>query len=303
MQSAEMPDWGVMGGAVDADPEDAGPLGSGGGTGGLPFGSGGAVGSGGAISAMDASQIDGSPGTGGMTGSVDAPNDSGGSGGSGGSDGSGGSCGSLNDGLVGYWKLDEGKTPIIDSSGSGNNGTLINSPTWAPGPHLTCSNLNALALNGTNQYASLGNPAVLNFSGRITLSAWVRPSSSGGVQNLLAHGYDANHEVFLRIASPNYEVGSWVAGTTYSTIYAVPGGDIGTWVHLAGVYDGTGWHLYRNGVQVSSSVKTVGAVTVTSNWAIGARGDGTSRLLAGVIDEVRIYKRALSAAEIADLYP
>jgi hypothetical protein len=294
MQSVEMPDWGVTGGPIDAGTGGAGTIGSGGGTGGHSFGSGGAVGSGGATSAMDAFQMDGSAGTGGITGPVDAPSDSG---------DSGASCGSLKDGLVGYWKLDEGKTPIIDSSGFGNSGTLVNAPNWAPGPPLMCANLNALVLNGTNQYASLGNPAVLNFSGQITLSAWVKASSSTGAHNLVAHGYDANHEVFLRIASPNYEVGSWVAGTTYSTTYVVPGGDIGTWVHLAGVYDGTRWHLYRNGVPVSSSVQTVGAVTVTSNWAIGARGDGTSRLLAGVIDEVRIYNRALSAAEIADLYP
>ena len=73
-------------------------------------------------------------------------------------------------------------------------------------------------------------------------------------------------------------------------------------MHLAGVYDGTTWRLYRNGIQVSSSAHPIGAVTVTVNWAIGATGDGTSRWFSGAIDDVRIYNRALSAAEVADLH-
>jgi hypothetical protein len=206
-------------------------------------------------------------------------------------------------GLVGYWKLDEGKSPIADSSGSGNSGTLFNSPTWTTGPTLGFANPNAMVLNGTNQYASLGNPAALNLSGQITMAAWVKiGSTSGNERNIVAHGYDANNEVFLRIDAGSYQVGSYVNPTNYFTSYAIPGGDVGAWVHLAGVYDGTTWRLYRNGVQVSSSVQAVGAVTVTTGWAIGARGDGTSRWFAGGIDDVRIYKRALSATEIADLH-
>ena len=281
-----------------------GPFGLGGGTGGEPFGSGGAggsgtggagtgggaAGSGGAPSSMDASTGDASADTGGNAGSSDAANDRGGTG------------GLVNDGLVGYWKLDEGKSPIADSSGNGISGTLFNSPTWTAGPALKFPNASAMVLNGTNQYASLGNPGVLNFSGPITMAAWIKASATDGARNILAHGYDASNEVFLRIASGYYEVGSWVNPTSLFTNYAIPGGDVGTWVHLAGVYDGTTWRLYRNGVQVGSSVQAVGAVTVTTNWCIGARGDGTSRWFAGSIDDVRIYKRALSAAEIADLY-
>ncbi len=160
-----------------------------------------------------------------------------------------------------------------------------------------------MVLNGTNQYASLGNPAVLNLSGQITMAAWVKIGSNPGSEhNIVAHGYDVNNEVFLRINKGAYEVGSYVNPTTYYTSYAVPAGDVGVWVHLAGVYDGTTWRLYRNGVQVSSAAQAVGAVTVAAGWAIGARGDGTSRWYAGAIDDVRIYKRALSATEIADLH-
>jgi hypothetical protein len=265
---------------------------------------------------MDASSGDTSNDSGGTTGSVDAANDTGGTGGSvdtandrgvdtgavDAANDTGVDTGAVSAGLVGYWKLDEGKSPIADSSGSGISGTLFNSPTWTAGPTLNFPNANAMVLNGTNQYASLGNPAVLNFSGQITMSAWVKATSTTGARDILAHGQDANTEVFLRISNGNYEVGSWMTGTSYWAGYAVPAGDNGTWVHVAGVYDGSTWRLYRNGVQVSSSVQAVGAVTVTTNWAIGARGDGTSRWFAGGVDDVRIYKRALSATEIADIH-
>jgi hypothetical protein len=322
--------WGIVGcgapeafsaGNVDAPqaPADRPPLGGGGGsagggsaggglaggTGGEPFGSGGAggsgpggstAGSGGTISSMDASagdtgSVDGPAERGIDTGAVDTSIDR------------GVDTGAVITGLVGYWKLDEGKSPIADSSGFGNSGTLFNSPTWTAGPMLSFPNPDAMVLNGTNQYASLGNPAVLNLSGQITMAAWVKiASTSGNERNILAHGYDANNEVFLRIDAGSYQVGSYANPANYYTSYAIPAGDVGTWVHLAGVYDGAAWRLYRNGVQVSSSVQAVGAVTVTTDWAIGARGDGTSRWFAGGIDDVRIYKRALSATEIADLH-
>ena len=60
----------------------------------------------------------------------------------------GGPVGNTTNGLVGWWKLDDGSgTSAMDSSGNGNTGTLNNSPTW------TTSGMNggALTFNGTNQ--------------------------------------------------------------------------------------------------------------------------------------------------------
>jgi YD repeat-containing protein len=83
----------------------------------------------------------------------------------------------------------------------------------------------------------------------------------------------------------------------------MPAGDIGQWVHLAGVYDPAAgqWRLYRNGQLLASTTDATGAVAVNGNWAIGARGAGTERFFQGTIDEVRIYSRALDLGEIAVL--
>jgi Ca2+-binding RTX toxin-like protein len=162
-----------------------------------------------------------------------------------------------------------------------------------------------LSFDGVNDYVNLNNPSHLNFTGAITLEARVKVKATDGLRNIISHGFTLSPgaEVVLRIFSGRYEVGSW-NGTGYFTSYEIPKEDIGTWVHLAGVYNTQAktWTLYRNGVMLSSTPSNVGALTVNSNWAIGARGTGTERFFSGDIDEVRIWNKARTQTEIqADL--
>jgi fibronectin type 3 domain-containing protein/anti-sigma regulatory factor (Ser/Thr protein kinase) len=199
--------------------------------------------------------------------------------------------------VVGYWKFDEGDgTSTMDASGTGNNGT-VSGATWTTGKAG-----GALRFDGVNDYVGVGNGASLNFAGRITIAAWIKPEATDGLRNIVVHGYSTspNGEVILRINAGKYEIGSW-DGTVHGTVSTIPTGDVNNWVHLAGLYDGTTWRLYRNGVQVNSRNDATGAVTVNANWAIGARGTGTGRFFQGSIDDVYIYNRALSVAEIAQL--
>jgi hypothetical protein len=203
------------------------------------------------------------------------------------------------EGLVGWWPFDEGSgTTANDSSGNNNNGTLVNGPTWTTGKLG-----GALSFDGVNDYVGLGNPSSLNFSGQITFGAWIKPQANDGLRNIAAHGYrlSPNQEVFFRINTGSYQVGSW-DGDSRVTSYAIPAEDVNNWVHLVGLYDGSNWKLYRNGVAVSSASYSVGAITVSENWAIGARGTGTERFFNGLIDDVRLYNRALSDTEIKALY-
>ena len=198
-------------------------------------------------------------------------------------------------GLVGYWAFDEASGSVAtDGSGMGNNGNIINA-TRVPG-----ESGGALSFNG-NAYVDLGNNASMNFSGAVTISAWINPQSVVAANDILSHGYSASpiQAVFMHIYQGRYEVGSQINdGTAFIAAAAVPAGDVGTFVHLAGVYDGSTWTLYRNGVAVATTPSGAVSTTVNANWAIGARGGGGSQLFNGVIDEVRLYQRALSAAEI-----
>jgi uncharacterized repeat protein (TIGR01451 family) len=200
-------------------------------------------------------------------------------------------------GLLGYWALNEASGPVaLDSSGAARNGNIIDA-TRVSGKFG-----GALSFNGTSSSVEIPNEAALNFSGQITMAAWIRPQSTVGIQNILAHGYTLTpaRSVFLRINNGFYQAGSQ-DGSTLAASAPIPSGDIGNFVHITGVYNGSAWIIYRNGVALNTVATGVGAVTVDLAWAIGARAGGTDRYFNGVIDEVRLYNRALTDAEIAVL--
>src|SRR3954469_4028237 len=198
-------------------------------------------------------------------------------------------------GLVGYWAFNETSgTVATDSSGNGNTGAIINAT------RVSGQSGNALSFNGTSAYVDIANSGSLNFAGPITLAAWIRPVSSAGYQNILAHGYSAApvNEVVLRILDGQYQVGAYNGTAAPSLSAPMPAGDVGAWVHLGATFNGTTWTLYRNGVAIGSNSAGTPNVTVNANWAIGARGGGGERFFNGAIDDARIYNRALSATEM-----
>ena len=86
-----------------------------------------------------------------------------------------------------------------------------------------------------------------------------------------------------------------------TTTRTTPSTSQNTWYHLVGTYDGTDAKLYINGEVKGTAIGSGNIRVSTTNVYIGQWGDGTARFN-GLIDEVRIYNRALTAAEISDLY-
>jgi hypothetical protein len=199
-------------------------------------------------------------------------------------------------GLVAHWPLDtiDGTSRTTPDVVGGFDGEVRGTASIVPG---TVDG--AISLDGSSGFVRIPNAPELNFEGIITLAAWCRPRAIEGFRIVVAHGtsFSPNGEVYLRLESDDYQAGSWNGGD-HRAVSPIPPGDQNNWVHLAGVFDGTNWRLYRNGelVKVDSDL---GAVTVNEVWAIGARSQSSAdRFFEGEIDDVRIYKRALSAAEI-----
>jgi type II secretory pathway pseudopilin PulG len=204
-----------------------------------------------------------------------------------------------NTGLVGHWKLDETSgTTAADSSGKGNNGTLVNGPNLMPTGGLIGG---TLYCDGINDYVNCGNAASLNITGAITLAVWVKTNDAGNSQYNYFVGkgdtsYAIQHQSSNQIEFFIYDNGAW-----YNTWYALNTSFNGFWHHLAGTYDRSQLKLYVDGV-LRDTEAHIGSIKSTAyNVYIGENSQETGCYYNGNIDDVRIYNRALSANEIAQL--
>jgi len=214
-------------------------------------------------------------------------------------------------GLVGYWSFNEGTSTIAgDFSGNGNNGILTamaNPPTATSGWTNQGKRGGALNFDGVNDYVDL-NPSLgngLDIPGPFTVSAWTKTLKLGVHQTIVSkhnNGSDANYLI-------------WIDDLGYFQVYAAPGGistdlradslpvQVNTWYHVVEVWDGSLLRLYVNGIEPKAAVSGSGAVVVTTKQvAIGRSSVAGNNPHTGLIDDVRIYNRALSAAEVKALY-
>lgn len=204
-------------------------------------------------------------------------------------------------GLVAAYSFNEGSgTTVTDLSGNGNNG-VINGATWTTGKYG-----GALSFNGSSSYVDLGNPASLQLTGSMTWSAWIyaaaNPADDGQIvaKSDSSSGWqfktspDTGSHTFGVAVSP----GSGSLTQRYSTTIRA----LNTWYHVAGVYNASAGtlNIYVNGVLdngvLSGTIPSSQFNNSAVNVNIGRRTGGF--YFNGIIDEVRIYNRALSLAEI-----
>jgi len=202
-----------------------------------------------------------------------------------------------NDGLVGWWGLDEvAGTTAADCSGNGHNGTLLNGPTWTTG---TVGG--ALRFDGTNDSVSVPDAADLRLGTTMTIAFWVQK--------------DANPTNYTRLIGKgssslrNYMVWSYSTGTllfqfqrtdgAYLNLFSTTALQVGSWYHVACTYNGSNAAIYINGV-LDASLAFSGTPVTSTDPLTFAYG-GWNEYHKGLLDDVRIYNRALSASEIASL--
>jgi uncharacterized repeat protein (TIGR01451 family) len=187
-------------------------------------------------------------------------------------------------GEVGWWPGDGDANDIFGSY----HGTLQNGATFATGQVGQ-----AFSLDGVNDFVQVPDDPNLDIRGHITIDAWIKPvalggrivDKSGGSDGYLL-GTDSGH---LRLAIGSTSISS-------SAILSTT-----VWTHVAGVYDGSQLKVYINGV-LDTSLAASGAIpTNTLPLHIGADQSGLSNFN-GLIDEVQLYNRALSDAEVLSIF-
>jgi large repetitive protein len=205
--------------------------------------------------------------------------------------------------LVAHYQMEEnGGTTLVDASGTGNNGTIVGGPAWVSsqaGLGL------ALDLDGSTQYATAPDSASLDITSAITLAAWVRPEKAG-TQYLVKKAINNNtngYELSLATTGKAFvRFNQATEGNTYrlDSVSSYPTNST-TWVHLAATYDGSTIRIYYNGT--SEGTPLAATFTIATNnlvLGVGAESNAATKFQ-GAMDEVRVYNRALSATEIADL--
>jgi hypothetical protein len=230
----------------------------------------------------------------------------------------------LNNGLVGYWPLDKRDTPWTsataattkDRSGNGNTGTLTNM-SQATSP-VTGKIGQALKFDGVDDYIDAGTSSSVKPSFPFSVSTWIMLPDGVSSMNISTS------------AAPNGEYSGYTVGIASGFINAQIGNNTGTcapsfrnafvttattlntgrWYHITAVFTNTtSFSIFVNGSSVA--VTQSGNNGINIGYAAGAHLNigrfyggcaGSYAYNKAVVDEVRIYNRALSAGEITQLY-
>ncbi len=199
-------------------------------------------------------------------------------------------------GLVAAYAFEESAgTTTADATGKGHTGTTTGTD-WADDG----KNGRGLWFPGVNNWVTIADANDLDLTAGMTLEAWVRPFSISGWNTVLMKegtGQTFGYSLYANDGTPvRPAVTVQIANVDRSATgtAALP---VNTWSHLAATYDGTTLRLYRDGVQIGSRAQTGNIRTTTGALRIGGNALW-GEYFQGVMDDVRIYNRALSAAEI-----
>lgn len=230
----------------------------------------------------------------------------------------------------GYWRMGQTGGAAAEQTGSTNlqgvyvglgagsgPGNLAQAGPRPEGGYLGLAADNrALHLNGSNNYVSIADTPELDITGALTLEAWIKldtlPTGNAGIiAKYAGSGNQRSYQIYVNgQGAGNGELGMIISpdGTftnAKSVVDNVPL-TVGEWLHVVGTFEpNQSMRVYINGVLVEQSTSGIpsGIFNSTADLWIGKQYDSAAaNHLPGLIDEVAIYDRALSAAEIAAHY-
>lgn len=200
--------------------------------------------------------------------------------------------GSPPQGLVASYGLNDGTgTTVADSSGTGNTGTAVNT-TWVDGKYGK-----ALSFNGTSSRVDIADSPSLRLSTGMTLEAWIKPVAGPSTAHGVVLKQHANGVAYSIYANLDLAPNATIETDARKRLNGAPALPLDTWSHLAATYDGTTLRLYVNGNQVATMAVTGAMIADSGLLRLGGK-DYTGHYFSGLIDEVRIYNKALTQAQI-----
>lgn len=218
-------------------------------------------------------------------------------------------------GLVAQWHMDEGSGSSIDDSSSNSNDGTVTGATWAGadgGRWYTSTTAgfstgDSLSFDGTDDYVTVADSASLDVS-NITIAAWIKTADDVTTTQFIIAKWDETlgNERSYAVSISGSQFYFWTSpdGDSISQHSLIRGTvAVNTWYHLAVTSDGTNKSMYINGSELTPAVLWSNTIHAgTSNATLGRRVHATTQnYFDGIIDEVSIYNRALSADEVKAL--
>jgi hypothetical protein len=197
--------------------------------------------------------------------------------------------------FVGLWHMDGDWS---DSSGNGRNGTAYGGATFST-DHT--DGIMSGNFTGTSDYVSIGN-LYGNFpNNAFTIESWVKLSDTGnGARRSIAGGTGSGADYSVGLS--NNQFVTWVYNGSGYYAYSGTTPNIGQWYHIAGTFDGNQLKLYVNGVLMSNIAASWGQSNGGANFWIGSENCCGGNNFNGLIDNLSVHNRALTAQEILNDY-
>ncbi len=220
----------------------------------------------------------------------------------------------LTQGLVGYWKMDESSwtndcstTSVTDSSGNANNAKACPNSTGPTGGSTTAKFSYAGSFDGSDDYVAAADATSLDLSDEMTMSIWIKPTA---ISNNVIMGkwdnsgnqrayifYTSGSKLLFNSSTNGSGASNAITGnTTLSTT---------AWTHVVVTKAGTKVNMYVNGVLDGTGTLNVASslFNSTAEFRIGKDYAGTiGSTFSGLMDDARVYNRALSSDEVRHLY-
>ena len=204
-------------------------------------------------------------------------------------------CAPAPDGMVSWWKAEDNPNDSQD----GNNGSLKNGATFAPGKVGQ-----AFSLDGTDDYVEVSDSPNISFTGPFTIDAWIN-TNDNTTEHGIVEKYDGSGQngYFFRISNGTGKLAFGICnGVTCDSVGGATQISTGTFHHVAAVYDGTSLKVYLDGNLDGSNATGSAPTDGTNPLEIGARGGSPFNFFSGLIDEVELFNKALSDTDIGAIF-
>ncbi len=200
-------------------------------------------------------------------------------------------------GLVLAMNFDEGAgSTVNDRSGYNNHGTVNGNAAWSPGG----KHGGALVFDGIDDFVSVPDAASLDLAAAGTIEAWFKLGGTGTWRSILAKGSansDAAHNYFIEFTNTDLVLHGIGNGLSNQSVLGAAFVETANFHHAAMTWDGSTITLYLDGAVARTTTQAIAPAANAAALFIGQFGGNVDRFK-GLIDDVRVYRRALSAVEI-----